>query len=465
MSRYLFLLIIISTPAFAVPIDWKGTFAFDTNILNDVRRTSDQCTVANGSQCINPTEDNARFQSMILKLNPNIIVNDGVTIKGELTTGGVRGVNLGASTNADTDSSGSTDFYSYYAQTTSSSLNVNQLYTEIFADTALFKVGRFARNFGFGALINNGNNTWDRFFSGYEGIEANLKLGNFKLSPMWAKLHTSDDPNGSYDSYETSVEALYDNPNRNLKVGVYYAVREVETNDTLYGTGAQNTTLVDVFFKKSWENYSIGLEVPMITGEVGNLYNTSAGSDFDTNAYIFEGTYKASENWKLLVNAGYVKGDDGETTNSFEGMYLNPNYKFSEVMFKYNYAAFMNGDRSIFNASVVNATYARLMAVYSSVEWTWKLGFVWATANNVAEAGKDFYDHDAQAVVTASEDQSNDLGYEANVAFEYQWNPSVIFSGFLGYHFVGDYYAFTNTSTELSVTNVLTTGMRLSINF
>lgn len=452
------ILVFFSVQAVAVPIDWKGTLAFDTNILNDVRRTSDDCTAAAGSTCINPQEDNARFQSMILKLNPNIIVNDGVTIRGELTTGGTRGANLGEATDVDSQT------YSYYSQTTSSALNVNQLYAEIFADTALFRVGRFARNFGLGAVVNAGNGTFDRFFSGYEGIEANLKLGKFKLSPMWAKLHTSDAPNGKYDSYETSVEALYDDPNRNLKVGVYYAVREVETSDTLYGAGSQNTTLVDIFVSKEWEKFSLGLEVPMLTGSIGDLYNTG-DADFDTNAYIVESGYKLNDNWSFKLNAGLVKGDDGETANSFEGMYLHPNYKFSEVLYKYNYPAFMNGSNDIFNASVTNSTYAALTAVYKGVEWSWKMGLVWAKANNVASNGEDFYDHVAREVVTANADQSDELGYEANVAFDYQWNPSVVFSGYLGYHFVGDFYSFSNTSDEISTTNVMNTGMRLSVNF
>lgn len=455
-----------SLTAVAVPIDWKGTVAFDTNIIKDVRRTGDNCTPSNGSQCINPEEDNARFQSMILKLNPNIVVNDGVTIKGELTTGGVRGINLGEATNYDNDGG------SYYAQTTSSQLNVNQFYAEIYADTALYRVGRFARNFGLGALINDGNNTWDRFFSGYEGIEANLKLGNFKLSPMWAKIHTesvaddddSGNPNGRYDSYETSVEALYDNPNKNLKVGVYYAIREVESNDTLYGKGSQNTTLVDLFIEKSIDNLTIALEVPMLTGEINDLYNTG-DADFDTNAYILETSYKLNDNWKVNIDAGIVKGDDGETGNTFEGMYLHPNYKFSEIMFAYNYNGFMDDQYDIFNASVVNATYAKFGATYASVDWTWKLSMIWAKANNVASSGDDFYDHDKKAVVTANEDQSDDMGYEFNAAFDYQWNPSVVFSGYFGYHFVGDFYSFTNTDEELSLNNVMATGMRLSVNF
>ncbi len=129
--------ILFSSSSFAVPVDWKGTLAYDTTIIKDVRKTGDNCTATDGSQCINPEENNARLQTMILKLKPEIVVNDGVTVKGELSTGDTRGVNFGESTQYDGESG------SYYTQNTTSTLNINQLYAELFADTALYRVGRF----------------------------------------------------------------------------------------------------------------------------------------------------------------------------------------------------------------------------------------------------------------------------------------------------------------------------------
>lgn len=452
-----FSLVFIQTVS-AAPIDWKGTLAYDTKIIKDVRRTGDNCTVAAGSQCINPEENNARTQSMILKLNPSIIVNDGVTVKGELSTGGNRGAKLGESTTFDGKGG------SYYTQSTSSALNVNQLYAELYADTALYRVGRFSKHFGLGAVVNSGSNTWDRFYSGYEGIEAQLKLGNFHLTPMWAKLHTSNNPNGKYDAYETSVSAVYDNPNKNLKVGVYYSIKEVETSDTLYGTGSQSVNLIDIYFQKEWDKFSLAVEIPMLSGEVNNLYGTGE-ADFDSNAYILETKYKANTKWAFNLNAGMVKGDDG-TSDSFEGMYLHPNYKLSEVMYKYNYNGFMDNTYDIYNSSMVNTTYAQLAAIYSSDEWTWNMSVLWAKANEVAQDGKNFFDHDKQAIVMAAADQSDDMGYEFDISFDYQWNPNVVFSSHIGYHLVGDYYAFMNdASEELSTSNVMSTGMNLSVNF
>jgi hypothetical protein len=459
---------LISTQLFAAPIDWKGTLAFDTNIIKDFRRTGETCTVANGSECIKDEESNARYQSMILKLNPSIIVNDAVTIKGELSTGNVRTSLMGASTSLDTNSDGTNnDTKSPFAQNTGSNLTVNQFYANLIADTALYRIGRFSKHYGLGALINSGDKVSDRFFSGYEGIEAKLSLGNFKLTPMWAKVHTSDNPNGRFDSTETSIDALYDDANKNFKFGLYYGQREVESNSTLSaGAGSQSITIIDVFFSKEWDSFKFGLEIPMLSGEINNLYGTT-DADFDSNAYILESEYKLNTKWNLGLNAGMVKGDDG-STGSFEGMYLHPNYQLAKVMFKHNYHGFNDATKyDAFNSSIVNTTYAQLFAHYTSGEWSWKLSALWAKANEVASKGSDFYDHTTNKVVlNANADQSDDLGYELDIAFDYQWNPTVMFSGHVGYHFVGDYYAFQNSATdELDLSNVMSTGMQLAINF
>tara|TARA_Y100000768_G_scaffold388866_1_gene388064 strand:+ start:1415 stop:2821 length:1407 start_codon:yes stop_codon:yes gene_type:complete len=466
----LVLIISFSQIAIAVPIDWKGSLELDSTLLTDFRRTNDNCDGDKG-MCITPEgEDNARFQNMILQLNPNIIVNDGVTIKGELSTGNAggktstaRSQTMGSST---TRPGGNlTNAGSYYTQSTSSGLNLNQLYAEIYADTALYRVGRFAKHFGLGAVINAGTESNDMFYSGYEGFEAQLEIQNFHLDLMWAKLSTNDEPNGSNDAYESSVSALYDDAKKELKFGIYYALREVEGDNDLYNGGSQNVTLIDVFFSKSWEDFSFGLEIPMMSGEVGGAYGTD-DADFDANAYILETKYQINTKWNVGLNAGMVKGDNGDT-DSFEGLYLHPNYQLAQIMYRYNYYGFNNNDYNVFDSSIVNSTYAQLFAHYKKGEWGWKLSALWAKADQTAKEGESYYNHAKRALsdAVATEDQSDDLGYEFDVAFEYQWNPSVMFSGFLGYHVVGDYYAFSDDEDELSTTNVMSTGMRLAVEF
>ncbi len=463
MNLNILIVVIISTlsfSVFAVPVDWNGTLAIDSNIIKDVRRTGDSCTVSDGSQCINDEENNARFQSMIIKLNPSFVINDGVTIKAELTAGSDnRGARLGEDTDQNTGNN------AYYAQSTSSDVKMNQIYAEIYADTALYRVGRFAKNFGLGAVVNDGNRVWDRMFSGYEGFEAQMKLGNFHLTPMWAKLSTNGNPNGKYDAYETSVSAVYDNANRNMKFGVYYSIKEVESDNSLYGgtASSQNVTLIDIYFAKTWNKFSFELEIPMISGDVGNVYGTGDAS-IDSNAYILESKYDLNTKWAVGLNAGMIRGDDGES-NGFEGMYLHPNYKISEIMFKYNYHSFMSASGDLYSSSMVNTTYAQLYAHYSTDAWTWKMSALWAKANAVAASGDTAYNHEKGKEFTATEDQSDDMGYEFDIAFDYQWNSNVLFTGYLAHHMVGDYFGFSNESDELSLTNVTATGMRLSVNF
>jgi hypothetical protein len=203
----------------------------------------------------------------------------------------------------------------------------------------------------------------------------------------------------------------------------------------------------------------------MLSGNLANTYNTG-DADFDTSGYIFESKYMPGERWTLGLNAGMIKGDDG-STGSFEGLYLHPNYQIAEVLYRYNYHGFSNANQyNIFNSSITNSTYAQLFAHYKRGEWAWKLSFLWAQANQTASAGEQFYNHDKNVLQEANTDQADDLGYEVDASFEYQWNPSVVFSGFVGYHFVGDFYRFSNEAdNELETVNIMSSGMRLNVLF
>src|SRR5690606_13482673 len=74
-----------------------------------------------------------------------------------------------------------------------SELNVNQLYMELYADTALVTIGRFSKGYGLGAIFDDGADAWDRFFTMYDGIQAEMKIGNFSLIPHWAKISSYND--------------------------------------------------------------------------------------------------------------------------------------------------------------------------------------------------------------------------------------------------------------------------------
>jgi len=451
-----------SVNSFALPIDWSGNIGFDQNIIRDGRGTTGDCTVVgNGSECITNNNQNVRYQSLLLKLKPSIIVNDSVTVKGEVTTGTFRGAYLGQEGTGDS---------SYYAQSNSgSSLNFTQLYAEMYADTALFRVGKYARSFGLGAVINNGANAWDRFFSSYEGVEAEFKLGNFKLIPALSKFDSDlDQPNGNKDANEQSVVAMYDDSNKNLKIGIFYGVREVESNSNLYTTdiSSQETTLIDIFFEKSWGDFKLGIEVPLISGEAGTAFTDRTNDqDFNASAYIVETSYQLNPRWKIGLNFGSVTGSDNDD-DSHEAMYLHPNYQVAELMFRYNREGFQTDGQNPLRSSIVNTNYAKLFAHYENDAWGWRLDFIMANALETAGATDDFYDHNNNSYHIANTDQKDDLGMEFDAAFDYKWSPAVIITGYAAYYQVGEFYEFTNNaSEEIEAASVIATGLKVNIGF
>lgn len=474
----------------ALPIDWSGTFGVDTHHLSNHRMTTDRVDApprVAGSQEITSADKGVSFQSYIFKLNPTIIINDGVTLKGELSTGNIRGGFAGAdSQNGDNSS------YFFVSPSQNSNLNLNQLYAELYADTALIKLGRMSKNYGLGLIQDDGSEAWDRFFTMYDGIEAEMKIGNFSVTPYWAKISTITDNQGSssvsgdMDVRELGAVAKYHNKNRDLVVSVLYAKRSSEPGSAFYNRnnvdangnpttippatatskrGKTEVTIIDPYISKKWKDLTVSFEAPIMTGDYGNVLGTrgTGNSKISASAYIVDAKYDLNPKWELGLKAGQVSGDKAGS-NKFEAAYLHPNYQIAELMLNYNYAAFNEGG-SIFNSPVVNAQFVRLHGNYKTDKWNWKSAFIFANAMETAQAGKVSYQHERNYAFDSTRNQDKSLGFELDLGFDYMWNPNVMVSGYYGYWFVGDYYAFTNATKEQSLSNVHGGGFRVTVGF
>lgn len=465
----------------ALPIDWSGTFGVDSHYLSNIRRTTDRVDEGSrkqGSQQIAGSDKGASFQSYIFKLNPTIIINDGVTLKGELSTGSIRGGFAGGEGQNENNNS-----YFFTSPSQNSNLNINQLYAELYADTALIKIGRMSKDYGMGVIYDGGTDAWDRYFTMYDGIEAEMKIGNFSLIPYWAKISIIDDngdldPSKKSDVRELGAIAKYHNKNRDLLVSILYAKRSSEPNSGFYsrtdvdGNGNPTTdairgktevTIIDPFIQKKWKDLTVSFEAPIITGDYGNILGTG-DSKISANAYILDAKYDINPKWEVGLKAGQVSGDKAGTSK-FEAAYLHPNFQIAELMFRYYYPGFTEGGRSIFNSPITNAQFARLHGTYKTDKWNWKAAFIFANAMETAKAEKLSYQHERNYAFTADRKQSKDLGFELDVGFDYLWNPNVMISGYYGYWIVGDYYAFTNDSKEQSLSNVHGGGFRVTVGF
>ncbi len=473
----------------ALPIDWSGVFGTDTHLLNNTCRTSDPVSKApgakTGTQGLANGDCDMNFQSYTLRLNPNIIVNDGVTLKGELSTGHFRG-NFAGSDAANNQDGSANNSYFFTTPAQRSALNINQMYMEMYADTALIKIGRMSRHFGLGMVFDNGNDPWDRFLTIYDGIEAEMKIGNFSVTPHFAKISNYREQNvtdareasGALDVREVGLIAKYDNKNKDLVASVLYAKRSSERRNSLYNAETDNSatilnrgktsvTVIEPFVSKRWNKLKVAAEASLQSGDYGSVYAANEKSKLSAQAFITEVKYDLNPKWDIGFHAGQVSGDDG-STSKFEAAYLHPNFHIADLMFRYNYAAINEGGRSIFDASITNARFFKLYGNYKADNWTWKTAFIMANALETAQGGgKNAYHHEENYRFQSQQKQNDSYGFEVDFGFDYRWNPNLIITGYYAYWKVGDYYAFSNnaTSGELSLSNVYGGGLKATLEF
>lgn len=474
--------------AFALPIDWTGVFGTDSHLLTHSCRTSDDVNknpaARTGTQGLDSTDCDANFQTYTFRLNPNIIVNDGVSLKGELSTGHIRGNFAGSDSANNQDGSGNNSYF-FTTPAQRSTLNINQMYMEMYADTALIKIGRMSRHYGMGMIFDNGSDPWDRFLTMYDGIQAEMKIGNFSVTPHYAKISNYNDStvtdtrqaSGALDVREIGLIASYDNKNRDVIASILYAKRSSERRNSLYNRdtttttgdlrGKTEVTIIEPYVSKRWNKVKVAAEASLQSGDYGDIYDAGEKSKLSSQTYIGEVKYELNPKWDIGFLAGQVSGDDG-STSKFEGTYLHPNFQIADLMFRYNYAAINEGGRSIFDSSIANTRFYKFYGNYKTDKWTWKSALILANALETAEGGgKNAYHHEENYRFASNSKQSDDYGYEIDFGFDYRWNPNVIISGYYAYWFVGDYYAFTNdvSGEKLSLKNVRGAGLKATLEF
>jgi hypothetical protein len=326
----------------------------------------------------------------------------------------------------------------------------------------------------------------------YDGVEAEMKIGNFALTPYWAKITSYDNnltgrgngarPGGDWDTREMGLSAKYDNKNRDLVVSLLYAKRSSEQKSILYntvpagtattqGNGKTSVTVIEPYISKRWNKFQIEAEGSLQTGDYGVVPgSTATTSKLSGKAFIAKAKYELNPKWDVGADAGQVSGTDANDSK-FGALYLHPNFHIAELMFRYNYAAFNQGGRSIFDSSITNARFYKFYANYKTDKWVWKGAVVMASALETNGSGALGYQHQDgyNFATTNGKKQSKNYGYEVDLGFDYRWNPNVTISGYYAYWAVGDYWAYAGGSAtatkDLSVSNVHGGGLRATLEF
>jgi len=476
---------LVSFEALALPMDWHGVFAVDSATIDSYRRIeeTEQQTTGPGTQeyrLASGQHASARFQSYVLRLAPEIIVNDSSTFKAELTTGYGRGGRLGDSSTTDQSGTGTGSMGNalYYYNTNaggSSPLQVSQFNMILYSDTATYIIGRHTYHWGVGAVINDGHQIWDRQMYIRDGLTAKFKIGNFDIAPFFSKVSSAESLTRATRASEYGASLLYDNPDKDIAFGLYYSkkqnnafngtvVADIQNTGAATPLGKTNTKLTDFYLKKSFGKTSVAGEVPILSGEIGHLYNSTSVSKYGAKAFIFEAKHELSDNTTFFANIGHVSGHSG-VESSYDAMYLNPNYQIANLLFRYNLMAVGDSSRNVFDSYITNAKYFKFGSTLRSERASWNFAAIYAIANETAVANTKSYNHDSNRLFNATTSQSNKLGTELDVDFDYRWNNETHLGSSLGYLFTGDYYAFTNTATENTPKNSFVILFKSSLEF
>ena len=483
------LIFILAQNGWALPIDWNGEFGVETTILDTYTRIATGAGTADhtglGSQIIPQSggSNEGSFQSYTLKLRPTIIVNDAASLFAEITTGYASGGHFGQGIEqaGGEEANRSLGNALYYYNTYRDGLNLGQLYAKFYSDTATYVVGRQPLHWGLGAILNDGKAKGARFASVEDGIMAHLNLGNFRFSPYYMKAGGAN-LNDSSSIKSTGIQTMYRSSERDMSFGLLFGQRKSgEANNFLASNipesngsvsrnplGSGEIKIIDIYFQKGLKKLNMELEIPLLDGELGEVYSEDSSNGYEARGIIGKATYEFNSSWKFGLDIGHLSGDNAQQDSNFQALYLHPSYHIAHLMFRYNMYA-INGDNeeNIFDSSVTNAMFTRLLATYRKDKWLWNFAFVWARANETAQDGIKAFHHERNIAFSADGDQSSDYGFELDVDFQYNWNSNVSILGSLGYHIVGNYYSFDNNlaAPDLGLENAYAAQLKTIIHF
>lgn len=495
-------LLFVSNESFALDLDWSGQFRMESHwILN---YTMDRANLvvdttkesAGGYYVPAGGKKDATMQTLFMRLNPSLIVNDNVSIKSEWWLGDPI---FGFYGNASPYPADQRKFYS--SQSRGSVITAQRFWAEILSNFGTLQIGRAPLHWGLGLFWNNGGGLFDRYASTGDMIRMVSKFGSFTFAPGFIKYSqgnsfggnclnpTAASPGqcnstslgGSVSDY--SIAMLYDSIEEELQIGLNFIRRlgdsgQDPTSGYLVYTGAPGGfayNVWDFYASKRFGDLELKTEIPIVSGSI-------SGTNYSAFSAALEANWSISKSWAAGLKTGYASGQSNISTatpGTFKAFNFNPNYNIAMIMFNYQPRSFSgpttlnnNGTsqlsmRSPFDNPITNALYIATDGSYRVDKWEFRLNWAYAQALNVAAPGANFYNSwDNQFYAFGgSAAQSKSIGWEIDWGTTFFWDDAIRFDFDFGWYFPGSFFRFSNTANENNVSNVFGFLLRAGIEF
>lgn len=488
--------VLASPPASALTLDWSGYFRASHDYINnyqmDKKALGSQNTGDTGEYIPGEGEKHTYFTTFFMKLKPRVLVNDNIIVRSEWNVGDPIYGFFGRGMPKDDRN------VAFGTGKDSMDLSVGRLWLDVHSDFGTVQVGRAPLHWGLGVIFNAGDGPFDRYQSTFDTIRLVSKFGYVSLMPLYAKnamgrnltgarnTATGAVMEGNDDVTDYGVGLRYENPEEDIEGGLLYYKRNASDQQTNYyypstattytaGANGINLRLFDFYFKKSWHRFDLGIEAPIFTGEIGDVNGVGSRNTYKSTGLAVETALKY-DTWRHTLKFGTAPGQSAATSGAanrgrtFSAMQFHRAYKLGMIMFNYNLgnlgpanpdcvpgaaASTCPNSVSPYDNSITNARYVMLATQKSWEQWGLNLGVIWASANEVAQAGKDAYNHRTRQWFTAVDTQSKSMGLEFDFGTRYNWDDNISFGADIGMFFPGDYYKFVNRVGGRSETNTV----------
>lgn len=363
-----------------------------------------------GFNYFNMNENSYRKTPYVFKLNPEIVVNDNLSLFFTLI-------------HTPNPSEVAVSFIP----------RIQEAYTLLTTDSGIYKFGLFKKSFGLKSLVSDANSYFANnasnpsLFLGFEG-SFNL-FSSVSLNPFVSTIVNKQNYLVENNSFEAGVDIMYKHDAQRLSLGVFFShlshknissINPFSTYSNLkdFQSGSFTLKKIILFAKKKWHIVHTAFEIPIVIG----THNTFNNNTIQSFALLSETDFFILPTVSLNLFLGYVPGQN--SSSKINGMILHEHFQLSPLL-------------SIAN----NKVFGRIQGTLNYDKWFFTLGSLVAfnetkgSSDNILFTNSNFFDNNVSRTNTPLTDFFH--GVEIFSRIKYEVLSQFFIETFASYAFMG----------------------------